>query len=76
MVITLNKSVTVMHYELDVGEHAKFVSRDDDEGRIHRATIMTGADWRAMGEPDVITMTIEPGDRLNRKESQPRYEVP
>lgn len=65
MAITLSKTTTVMHHELDVGAHVKLVSRDDDTGGIHRAALMTRADWQDMGEPETITVTIEPGDLLN-----------
>lgn len=44
-----------------------FGQRDEDEaGRILPGAVWLGQDdWEAMGRPDVITVTIEPGDHLN-----------
>jgi hypothetical protein len=37
---------------------------DEDTG--HRETMRLSPDaWRDMGEPDVVTVTVEPGDTLN-----------
>jgi hypothetical protein len=33
---------------------------DDD-----RSVVLPENDWRDMGEPESVTVTIEPGDRLN-----------
>lgn len=37
----------------------------DDDGMEHLAVALTHEDYRDMGEPTCITVTIEPGDRLN-----------
>lgn len=31
--------------------------------------LLRAEDWREMGEPTVITVTVKPGDHLNRGES-------
>lgn len=36
-----------------------------DEPGVARGVSFAAADWHDMGEPGVITVTIEPGDRLN-----------
>lgn len=39
---------------------------DADDGLVCAHAVSVDVEvWRDMGEPDVITVTIEPGDRLN-----------
>ena len=38
---------------------------DDDGNEISRAITLAYQDWMDMGWPKTVTVTIEPGDRLN-----------
>jgi hypothetical protein len=39
-----------------------------EEGHVQLTSVSLDADlWHAMGEPDQITLTVEPDDRLNRE---------
>lgn len=62
--IIMHKSNVVGYF----GEHAVVfeVGRDEDELVRPPAELQIGKeDWQDMGEPDKITVTIEPGDLLN-----------
>lgn len=56
----LEKTRSVLHFRSQIGQTVRF-GRPDDE----RGTILSALDWRDLGEPKEITVTIEPGDRLN-----------
>lgn len=46
----------------------------EDKTDIDRAKlIIPSSVWKEFGEPDVITVTIEPGDLLNNSDSQEEY---
>lgn len=62
---TLTKKQTVLH---GVGRGGFVVDPDDDEGDDdHRqvSVFIPEHDFEDMGCPSTITVTIEPGDRLN-----------
>lgn len=64
----LERARTVMHREDVIPRvvgHVVFVSRSDDDGSILRTTSFAEELYRDFGEPDQITVTIEPGDLLN-----------
>lgn len=69
---TMTRTVSVMHLESiadDVlhGLFAEFSNRasGDDPSMPDRTLDLPVADWHDLGEPDTITVTIEPGDKLN-----------
>lgn len=72
---------SVMHAEnLEVYREGKvfkrFVSREDDRGTTERAVSLTDEHWRELGEPDTITVFIQPGDQLNREENHDVAMIP
>jgi len=48
-----------------------FISSYDDTGIIYRTVILDFDEWLSMGEPEAITITIEPGDKLNGEGTTP-----
>lgn len=68
---TLSKMQAVMHrtsFQRDLVDRRSavvFEAREDDLGTIEKEVSIELSAWQDMGEPDTITVTIEPGDRLN-----------
>ncbi len=62
-VTTLTRTETVMY--LDPHLYGYFFTNHNDDGDFERCVEISKQDWTDMGSPDVITVTIEPGDRLN-----------
>lgn len=67
----LEKTRTVLNRPDPRVEHAgdsvSFVS-DHEDGEVpwrHTGMSLDKSVWHDMGKPDVITITIEPGDKLN-----------
>jgi len=44
-------------------------SEEIDESKVARTVVMSSVDFVDMGSPEVITVTIEPGDLLNDEPS-------
>ena len=61
----LTKTQTVMEFDLVDSGHVYFSSKDDDTSDRLRGFNMEENDWNDMGSPLEITVTVEPGDRLN-----------
>ena len=61
MTRTLTKTIAVLDRRDDASTatHVRFSYAADLAADVERS------DWIDMGEPDVITVTIEPGDLLN-----------
>ena len=38
---------------------------EEDKLKLRRAVTITRSDWEELGQPDKITIRIEPGDKLN-----------
>lgn len=51
--------------ELDGRITHTFRMRYEDTNVIQRTVELDAEDWEEMGRPETITVTIEPGDRLN-----------
>ena len=67
MTAILSKTEVVLDRDGDTPTHARFAYDPDiaaGEATTHTVYVERVA-WRDMGEPDTITVTIEPGDRLN-----------
>jgi hypothetical protein len=65
-VTTLTRTETVMHRQTWMHQQngsAYFASHNDDT--VDRCMGISMQDWTAMGSPETLTVTIEPGDRLN-----------
>ena len=63
----LSKTQTVLDRDGDTATHVRFayaVALAAGEAPTHSVYVERVA-WRDMGEPDTITVTIEPGDHLN-----------
>jgi hypothetical protein len=63
----LSKSRSILKLEKNgvSANSADFCNRDDDTQQIYYEVILPRSQWDEMGEPDTITITIEPGDKLN-----------
>ncbi len=46
----------------------RFVQHPEEEGEVARGVDVLTQDWEDMGRPDIVTVTIEPGDLLNGEE--------
>ena len=67
MTAILSKTKVVLDRDEDTPTHARFAYDPDiaaGEAPTHTVYVERSA-WRDMGEPDTITVTIEPGDLLN-----------
>lgn len=58
----VTKMETAMHRVLTKGREVRFRTLGLEP---ERGISVPLNEWRNMGEPEVITVTIEPGDRLN-----------
>lgn len=71
----LTKTVAVLSratMRAAITDHVGFMAfpdSDDERVRMHHVAVDAEV-WRDMGEPDVVTVTIEPGDRLNEASGQ------
>jgi hypothetical protein len=65
--VMMTKTMKVLHLvDAKLDEDLAVFSREPDEpGDIPAVVELPVADWLDMGEPDVITVTVEPGDLLN-----------
>lgn len=63
----LTKTRSVLKHEGGFGrpDGAWFMARDEDTGLSTRTLVLSPQDFRDLGEPTEVTVTIEPGDRLN-----------
>ncbi len=63
---SLTKTTTVLRYHGRNADSAWFrpVTDSGDPGRSHVLYVDRDV-WGDMGEPQLLTITIEPGDRLN-----------
>lgn len=68
----LSKSRSVLEREpnwRDCGDETVwFESVNEDTDLVDRSITFSIKDWVDMGSPETITITIEPGDRLNDEE--------
>ena len=67
MTAILSKTKVVLARDGETPTHARFayaVALAAGEAPTHTVYVERAA-WRDMGEPDTITVTIEPGDHLN-----------
>lgn len=39
---------------------------DPDEAPARAAIVVTGEMWARLGKPNTVTVTVEPGDQLNK----------
>ena len=68
----LTRTAKVMH-ERPIRDGGRVIYRhtDDDTYGPYAATLyLSGEDYLDMGRPPTITVTIEPGDRLNNEDNQ------
>ena len=60
----LTKQRVILHHIVTNDRQAIFCERLDESGVPRRLSFKAG-DWTDMGSPEVVTVTIEPGDLLN-----------
>jgi hypothetical protein len=71
MASTLIRMASVMDREtfhVIHGDDVAFTTRCDDSGHVQRTLAFSRRDWEDMGRPDRLTVTVEPGDRLNEED--------
>jgi hypothetical protein len=61
----LSKTVSILTYSTDIRDQRLYVQVDPDTEVINRQVYVDIETYQDLGEPDVITVTIEPGDTLN-----------
>lgn len=61
----LSKARSVLDLDGASANYATFSSRDEDTRKILRTATISAQDYAEMGRPEQVTVTIEPGDRLN-----------
>lgn len=64
--MTLQRSQKVLDFRSRVERAAQY-GRPEDAFEVH----LPIAEWEDLGEPDQITVTVEPGDRLNDNPAVP-----
>lgn len=65
----LTKSASVLELLDAVGDEAIFVRREPEAEVMHLQRVpIPRRLWDELGKPDNITVTIEPGDKLNVEE--------
>lgn len=62
---TLQSTKVVMEQRYEWPDRVVFVALDPDLPDYRRRMTIDPDIWRDMGSPDVITVTIKPGDKLN-----------
>lgn len=68
--ITCTKTTCVMDLEDPDSGKGFYVMREDDNGNVVRIVKLLDDTWDDLGRPAQITVTIEPGDRMNDGEIQ------
>lgn len=65
---TCTKSRSILHKSSVTSQLASFGRAEEenpeDNGTV-RILVLAREDWEDMGQPETITITIEPGDHLN-----------
>ena len=62
----LTKQQVIMHRSSVAWVNAGVMFREDmDEPGIQRGITVSFSDWTDMGSPEILTVTLEPGDLLN-----------
>ena len=63
--ITKRQVVLTLEHKEGFGSAAVFQTKREFGGLAASQVDFPHEDWEALGEPEQITVTIEPGDRLN-----------
>jgi hypothetical protein len=68
MTVSLSKTASVLtQVESDSTWVSFEIERDEPDETRRRDVTIDYATWQDLGEPETITVTIEPGDRLNEE---------
>lgn len=67
---TLTKTRSILTRIATGRTHVSFASHSEDDGSIDRHVEVRRATWDDLGQPEQITLTIEPGDLLNDEETR------
>lgn len=63
---TMTRTMRVLHFRHRMDEDRVVYTREpDDHTDIPSTVVIDTASWRDLGEPNMITVTIVPGDLLN-----------
>ena len=66
MTVTLSRTRTIYQLNLALSTNARAAfDTDDEDDESNRHVSMSVQNWNDMGQPNEITVTVEPGDRLN-----------
>lgn len=65
MTTLLLKHKTVLGLATTNGPRVRFSREPEEDGDIPDTVYISWADWEDMGRPEVVTVTVEPGDLLN-----------
>ncbi len=65
--VRVSKHMTVLdHNDVDEQDmYVRFYNLNEDSGGIETEIVMKTDLWNEMGRTDTITVSVEPGDRLN-----------
>jgi hypothetical protein len=67
-----NRSQTLMHLQ-GVGHQSTYFWEEVPSSAVSKVTVIfPTADWREMGAPMEITLTLEAGDKLNEENGELR----
>ena len=68
-VARLSRTQTILHLAAEDLVEAQFYEDLEGEPGVERTASLSWEDFHAMGNPKTITVTIDPGDILNSKDS-------
>lgn len=67
----MNRQRILMTRENDTldlsGDYEVFAAIDDETGVINQGYYLDRNEWVEFGNPDTVTVTVHPGDRLNNR---------
>lgn len=62
---TLSKTRSILTVSSVSAHSVQFASYDEEAGGLERLVQLSKYDWDDLGRPKEITLTIEPGDKLD-----------
>jgi len=70
----ITKQSVLMNRRATASDYTKWFSETLDKPSGHpRNIVISRSDWADMGSPEVITVTVMPGDHLNPPENMREY---
>jgi len=67
---TMTKHRTLLQFHMDdlVRQEVTFEQQDIEGERSIRSFVIDRGEWLELGQPQILTLSIEPGDLLNEEE--------